>query len=307
MPRPTPYLFCRYSMHVDDDLLDANAAYQAMAEIQGQFLPHGATAERNGVLSVVVMEPRAVQIGGEDVVTWSIGHRPGHRTVVGYDAQAQQKSVQIMPDDHIVYTDLIAVPRLGALAVNDRVSDLHMGGKAALSRTRSAFRKIPGGAFSYWFLQPGDVAAIVGQLDLLEFAYTIRRINPTPPSTLAAAFDASMAQEGIGTIRGLAKPLPGETMIANAGLIQATADLTGAGYGVTGFKGITETGHTAQIRKPPFSLDKRENLRQQEKEHPLRVIFETDGDEDDNIAGVVAELVRFYGGDGAPQILEEPA
>jgi hypothetical protein len=307
MARPIPYLFCRYSMHVDDDLLDANATFEALNELQGQFLPHGATAERNNILSVVVMQPKRQTVGGEDVVTWAIGHRPGHRTVVGYDSQNQQIQSQIEADGHIVHTQIIAIPRLGALAVNDRVNDLYMGAKPALSRTRSALRKVPGGAFAFWFLQPGDVANIIGALDLLEYAYTVRRINPTPPSVLSAAFDASMAQEGIGIIRGSAKPLPGETMTANDGIIQATVDLSGAGYGVTGFKGVTDSGHLAQIRKPPFSLDKKENLRQQEKEQPLRVIFETEGDEADILAGVVAELVRFYTPNGASEIHQEPA
>ena len=79
------------------------------------------------------------------------------------------------------------------------------------------------------------------------------------------------------------------------GIIGATSDLAGAGYGVLGAKGVTEGGHLAQIRKPPFSMDKKENLEQQEKAQPLRVFFDDELEGDQLIGSVVAELMRFYG------------
>ncbi len=155
-----------------------------------------------------------------------------------------------------------------------------MGARPALSRTRAAFRQIENGSFAYWFLNPGDVAGIVSELDLLEYSYTARRINPTPPTVLAKAFDASMEAEGIAIQRGVAKPEPGETMHAAGGVIEATSDLVGAGYAVAGFKGNARTGHLAQIRKPPFSWIKNENLKQLEREQPLRVFIEAEEEDD---------------------------
>src|SRR3569623_331060 len=262
MSKTVPFIFCRYAMQVGDDTLDASGTLQALIEIQGKFLPHGPKAERDKVNSIVVMQPRRMPIGEEEVVMWEIGHRPCHRTVTDYDATNQKIKLTVEGDTHILYTTMLAIPRLGAMAVNDRVNSLNMDARSALSRTRSVFRQIEGGAFIYSFLERGDVVSFVKQLDLLEYAYTVRRINPTPLSVLAAALDASYAQEGIGINRGVAKPMPGETMHAKEGLIEATTDLAGAGYGVLGFKGKTTSGHIAQIKKPPFDLDKSENLRQ---------------------------------------------
>lgn len=294
-------------MQKGEETLNCSGVLQALTEIQGQFLPHGPKAEREKFYSIVVMRPRRIDIAGEEVVTWAVGFRPGHRTVTDYDSDTQEISYAVQSDSHIIYTTMIALPRLGVMAVNDRVNALNMGASAALSRTRSVFRQIEEGAFSYWFMQQGDVANIVDRLDLTEYAYTVRRINPTPPSVLAAALDASMGLEGIGINRGVAKPLPGETMHAKEGFIQATTDLAGAGYGVLGFKGRTENGHLAQIKKPPFSLDKKENLKQQEKEHPLRIFFEAETEDDNLIAGIVAELVRFYDHDDSTIIPKESA
>lgn len=304
--RPEPFLFCRYSIHASDELLDASGTLQVLSEIQGQFLPSGVAAESRGERSLVVMKPERLEVGGETVIRWLIGHKPGHRTVTDYDAGTQEVKYSVERDRHILHTTIIAVPRIGALAVSDRVNALHMGGKPALNRMRAVFRKIEGGAFSHWFLQPGDITAIVNELDLKEYAYTIRRINPTPPGVLSAALDESMKAEGIGIQRGTAKPMPGETMQSNEGFIAATTELAEAGYGVLGFKGHTNAGRLAQIKKPPFSMDKKENIKEQAREHPLRVFIESEAEEA-IWAGVVAELVRFYGRDGPSDILEEPA
>jgi len=303
-----PFLFCRYSLHIGEDRLDATATQQALNEIQGRFLPSGPTAEQRGEATIVVMKPEKLRVKKEDVVTWRIGHKPGHRTVTDYNASTQQMSYSIEKDRHILHSTVIALPRLGAMAVLDRTNALNMGARPALNRTRAAFRALDDAAFTYSFLRPGDLQAIVDKLDLKEYSYTVRRINPTPPSALAAALDASFAAEGIGIQSGVAKPMPGGTMKAEAGLIQSTMDLAGAGYGVLGFKGDTEAGHLAQIKKPPFSMDKKENLKQQEKEHPLRIFLEAAGDGEADLASVVSELLRFYSEeDGTPDIPQEPA
>src|SRR5690606_16943942 len=105
---------------------------------------------------VVVMRPRRDTVEGEEIVTWAIGHRPGHRVTTTYDAAKREIRQRVSPDDHIVYSDVIAIPRLGALAISDRQSAVYMGGRPGLSRTRSAFRFMDGGHFAFWFLTPGD-------------------------------------------------------------------------------------------------------------------------------------------------------
>ena len=307
MATQIPFLFCRYVAQIEDEVLDAAGTLAALNELQGKFLPSGPKAERENNPTIVVMRPRRLTIGDEEVVTWDIGHRSGHRVVADYDAEKQEISHVVQDDRHIMHTTIVALPRLGAMAVNDRINALNMGARPALSRTRAAFRQVENGSFAYWFLNPGDVAGIVNELDLLEYSYTARRINPTPPTVLAKAFDASMEQEGIALQRGVARPEPGQSMHAAGGVIEATSDLVGAGYAVAGFKGTTPTGHLAQIRKPPFSMDKNENLKQLEREQPLRIFIETEEEDDALIAGIVAELVRFYDQHDPSDIPEEPA
>lgn len=306
MSKATPFLFCRYAMHMGDDLLDATGTYEILNEFQGKYMPSGPAAEQKGEATLVIMRPEKLEVGNENVVKWVVGHKPGHRTVTQYDSDKKEIKYTFEKDNHILHTAIYAIPRIGALAVGDRVNTLNMGGKPALSRTRAIFRKIPYGSFNFWFLNPGDIAAIVGDLELLEYAYTVRRINPTAPGPLAAALDASMEKEGVGIRRGVDRPMPGESMKAKDQFIAASTELAAGGYGVLGFKGHTADGHLAQIKKPPFSLDKRENLKQQEREHPLRVFVEGD-DEDAVLTSVVGELVRFYGRDDQTEIHQEPA
>lgn len=307
MPKPIPFLFCRYVAQIDEELLDADGLQAALTEIQGTYFAQGPTAEKAGNRTLVVMRPRKLTVDAETVVTWAIGHRPGHRTVTDYDRTKQEMKLSVHADTHILHANIIALPRLGVMAVNDRTNALNMGGKPALSRVRAAFNQIENGSFAFQFLQPSDVAGIVKELELKEYSYTARRINPTPPSVLAKAFDATMEQEGIAKQSGILKPAPGASMKAAGGVIEATSDLIGAGYAVAGFKGHTKGGHLAQIRKPQFSMDKAENLKQLEREQPLRVFIEAEREDDTLIASIVAELVRFYGGDDEADVPQELA
>lgn len=302
--RKIPFLFCRYVARIDDDILDAAGLAQALSEIQGQYFAHGAKAEREARRDVVVMSPQRLEVAGELAVTWAIGHVQGHRIVTDYDPTEQVMRQRLERDSNHIYTKMLAIPRLGALAADDRTSATFMGGRVALSRMRSAFRHMPGGSFDFSFLAPEDVLGIIDALELSEYSYTVRRINPTPPGALAAAFDATMEREGVGIQRGVAKPMPGGEMHIGEGIIGQTAELATGGYGVVGFKGHTEDGSLAAVRKPPFSLDKAENLRQMEKEQPLRVYVE-EAAETEMMASVVGELVRFYDRDETTGIPEE--
>lgn len=302
-----PFLFCRYTMQIGEDILDAAGTLAALSEHQGTFYASGPKEEREGITSLVVMRPREVVVEDETAIVWAMGHRPGHRVVTGYDKATQQLTQQVQADSHIYHTEVIAVPRLRVMAIQDRTSAMFMGARPALNRIRAVFRQIEEGSFTYQFMAPGDLSQVLGELSLGEFYYTVRRINPHPPSALAAALDASFQQEGIGISRGVVKPMPGAEMSKGDGLIGATTDLAEAGYGVIGAKGRTPSGNVAHIPKPPFSLDKEENLEQQEKEQPLRILFDGELHAGELIAGVVAELVRIYGGDGAPDVPEVAA
>jgi len=293
-------------MLVDEEPLDTVGQLQALESIKGRLFPHGPKATREDVRDILVMRPRRFAVAEETVLTWSMGHRPGVRRRTRYNAETDTLDRSVNADDHTVFTDFIAVPRLGAMAIDDRVSEEYMGARSALSRLRSAFQNVDGGSFQGRLLAPGDVSAIVEQLDLKEYSYSVRRYNPHTRSALAKQFSEALESEGIFTNRGVAKPAPGSVMKSGEGIIGGTAGLADDGYGVVGFRGITPSGRTAHLPKPKFSTDKDENLREQAKEQRLRVFFEAN-DDDDLIASVVAELVRFYGDDGTPPIPEVPS
>lgn len=310
MPKPIPFLFCRYQMLVDEEQLDRDGQYEALQSIKGQLFPHGPKATREGVHDILVMRPQKREIEGEQVLTWSVGHRPGVRRKTDYDAAADKLSHSIEHDTHTVYTDFIAVPRLGAMAVDDRVSGEYMGARPAISRLRSAFQNVEDGQFQAWLLAAGDVSAVLKELSLLEYAYSVRRYNPHAPGVLAKRTSDAMAEEGIGTLRGVARPMPGEEMRAAEGHIEGTSELAEAGYGVVGFRGTTDSGHVVHLPKPTFDLDKNKNLKEQEKPQRLRVYFERpEVPDEDMTPSIVRELVRFYDRDvdNAPPILAEPA
>lgn len=307
MPRPIPFLFCRYQMLVDEESLDGAGQQAALESIKGQLFPHGLKAAREGVFDTLLMRPRRVEVNGEQALTWSIGHRPGKRRRTEYDVTTDQLSTSLNQDDHTVFTNFIAVPRLNAMAIDDRVSDEYMGARSALARLRSSFQNVDGGAFQAWLLAPGDVTGVVETLELTEYSYSVRRFNPHTRSALAKRLSEAMEEEGIFQSRGVVKPAPGETMKAGEGLIGGTAGLADDGYGVVGFKGRTPAGHEAHIPKPTFSTDKANNLKQQQKEQRLRVFFGRESSDDDLTPSIVAELVRFYDRDEPPALSEEPS
>lgn len=181
-----------------------------------------------------------------------------------------------------------------------------MGAKVTLSRIGSAFKFVDGGHFAFWFLGSGDVTAMMEAVNLKEYSHTVRRINPTPLGVLSAALDETMDSEGIGTLRGVAKPMLGGKVYVEEGVLAQTAELAGGGYGVFGFKGNTDAGSVAQIRKPAFSMEKSENLKQMEKEQPLRVLIEEEDGDNSLLFSVVGELVRFYDRDEETVIPDQP-
>jgi hypothetical protein len=293
-------------MLVDEELLDETGQLEALQSIKGQSFAHGPKAEREGTLDILLMQPRTLDVDGEAVITWSMGHRPGTRRKIEYDSDTDEISSSIERDNHTITTRFIALPRLGVVAVDDRLSAEYMGAQAAISRLRSAFQHVDGGAFQAQLLAPGDVDSVLGELSLTEYSYTVRRYNPHPPSDLARRTSEAMAAEGIGTQRGVVRPMPGEKMHAGDGLIQGTSDLAEAGYGVRGFRGRTAAGNEAQVAKPSFDMDRTKNLKAQGKQQRLRVFFERPANDFDVTPSVVAELVRFYEREPA-DVLEKPA
>lgn len=108
-----------------------------------------------------------------------------------------------------------------------------------------------------------------------------------------------MRASGIGQLRGVAKPEPGGTMQrGDDGLIEATNELTNAGYGQEAITGFTADGLRAEIKKPRFDYEPQKNDRNREKPRQLRVFVETENDDEEEIMfTAAASLDRFYNGD----------
>ncbi len=84
MPRPVPYVFCRYQMTVDEAVLDKWGQASALESIKGQLFAHGSKAMRDGIYDILVMRPKKRTVSGEDIITWSVGHKPGMRRKTEY-------------------------------------------------------------------------------------------------------------------------------------------------------------------------------------------------------------------------------
>lgn len=140
-----PFLFCRYELVVDDDPLDARAQLVSLKELQGKYYPYGPKAEREGKFDSIVMRPRSFTLDEKMVLTWSIGQLVGQRLSVQYNIKEDDISRQYHKDDSLRYADFVAVPELGVLAVDDRLGETRLGGRAATNRFCSVFRQIDGG------------------------------------------------------------------------------------------------------------------------------------------------------------------
>jgi hypothetical protein len=296
MARAIPFFFCRYQFLVDDEPLDIRGQANALKELQGRFFAHGPTAERESHLDSVVMRPRQLKVDGEVALMWSVGRRIGPRLTVGYDPDEDELTRDTVVDEGVNYSDFVAVPRLGVLAVDDRAGAPHLGGKAAINRFRSIFRNIPGGDVAITLTtRPQDVERALAQWSLTEFSFVVRPYNPHPPGDLSKRLSEQLEKDGIGRYTAKAQPVAGRAMhAAEDGHIASVVELSEAGYGQFAVKGVTGEGHVAQIKRPKFEDERTKNQQRQLEPRELRVIVTVEGDDVAAAKIIVKSLVNFY-------------
>lgn len=301
--KPVPFLFCRYGFFVSGEILDANGQLKALQDLQGQFYPHGKKAEEEKKFDSVVMRPRQHEVDGKVVLSWSVGQKIGVRTRYNYDATADKLSPEYVQDSSIRYTDFVAVPDLGIVAIDDRAGDAHLGGRAAANRFRSIFRFLADDADVGIRLttSPADVKLALQTWELTEFAFVARPFNPHPPGYLSEQLSEAFNKDGIGEYRAKAKPAVGKRMHpAGDGLIAAAVELSDAGYGQYSVKGVTSGGNVAQIKQPKFEQEKLKNQEHQSKLRELRVIINSEEFADDILISKTAKaIMNLY--DGKPR------
>jgi hypothetical protein len=297
MARPRPFLFCRYEMLIDGEMLDAKGQISALTELQGDYKATTAAAERNKRRDSAIIRPRSVKIEKEEVLVWSVVRRIGTRVSVEPDRKGTKLEERSVDDPGVFYSDFIAIPRLGAMAVDDRSGDPHLGGKAAIQRFKAIFEHLDGAeARVHLTTKPSDVDKALKTWDLTEFSFVVRPYNPHPPGDLSKDLSEDFKRDGIGRERGTFRPFPGHKMKPSTdGPIAAVKELADDGYGQYAFKGKTEDGHTAQIKAPQFDNDRATNQRRQAEPRELRVVIDTDYDVDDALLNhVVTALRKFY-------------
>jgi hypothetical protein len=144
MSRGRPFLFCRYRITFDDEPLSERAELTLLKERQGQRVPHRKQADWEGEPDTLLMRPRKRAVDDYSMHTWSVGHIVDQRYLARYDRQTDRLRFETVPDGSVRYADFVSVPALGALAVDDRTGDLHMGGRQAINRLRSVIRATEG-------------------------------------------------------------------------------------------------------------------------------------------------------------------
>ncbi len=296
MSRPRPYLFCRYSFLVDEEVLDLRGQLSALQDLQGQFFANGPKAEREGRYDTVIMRPRLIEVSKEKVLVWSVGQKIEMRVGVRYNSTSDKLDFVDINDDTVRYNDFIAVPRLGVLAVDDRSGERHINAKGAIARLRSSFRNIDGGAVNVAMTTtPADVDHALNQWDLQEVTFKVRPINPHSDDELSRQLSEAMKKEGIGTIRAAVRPQTGHKMRPNEGPLDQALSLTEDGYGQIGVRGVMPDGHVASIPRPDFEEERSRNQRIQAKPRQLRVYVETENDSDnESFINASMALVNFY-------------
>ena len=289
------FLFCRYTIYKDDEELGATAQFTALSELQGTLAPHRQKADERK-LDTLIMRPRRIKVGGKDVMTWSVGHILDVRIIAKYDKAKDRLEIEEVNDGSVRYSDFVAVPSLGVLAVDDRSGELHLGGKQALNRFRSVIRMLDGADASIEFeVSAAEARKALKTWTLTKFKFTIQPNNPRPVGRLAQELSDQMKLDGIGRVDGQARPAEGQRMhMSNSGYIAPRADLVEAGYGQMAITGVTEDGLQAEIKKPPFSPDLAKNEQTQAKPRELRVSVDDDGlSEEDVLKTAAKALIKF--------------
>jgi hypothetical protein len=293
-----PFLFCRYSMYVGEEGMSGGVQFTTLQELQGKLAPHGKQAELSGQRDTLVMRPRRIKVEQQIALTWSVGQIVDTKVRAIYDSKKDDVQLVAMNDGSIRYSDFVAIPSLGVLAVDDRAGELHLGGRHAVNRFASVMELVDdeAGVEVTPAATPVEVRRALKSWSLTKFNFTIRPNNPRPVSRLAQEMSELLKKEGIAKLTGSAKPAEGGHMqMKGDGFITAANDLNEAGYGQVAVTGITEDGFEAEIKKPAFNPNRDINERIQGKPRELRVYIDDEGQQEEAVFRTAAgALIKFY-------------
>lgn len=297
MARPPRYLFCRYSMAIGDDVLDAAGQRTLLADNQGNEFDHG--RERGGVKpSALCTDPEPFKISGVDCISFHVGYKPGVRTKTSYDRDKRLIERAVELDDHTKLAHIVTIPGLNAMAVLDRQGEDNIPALQAIGALRSLVRFVAGeseGVLDVIHATDDDILKALHDWELTEYSYTARPLNPLPGTPQSRRRSEAYKAEGIGKESSKVFPTDGQPMKPNDGPIAETLDLWRDGYAQVGVQGDMPGGHHAQIKKAKFHQERSKNLEEREKPRFLRVLMEENEEEPHLPTTIAKALMAFYG------------
>lgn len=294
MGKRVPYIFCRYQIDSDGEVLDAPGQRAFFTENQGQAQTHATRADRQDA-NALIMEPLDVEAEEHTAISFHVGYQPGYRRKVGYNSETQQRTTDIVQDDHIKSAHVVVIPELGCMAIEDRVGEDRVGHETAIRALRSITKAVlDASELNVIHLNDGEVRAIVGAWELIQYDYVMRPLNPVRLSDFNEMRSEAMKQDRVALDAGKLRPVEGETMVANGGTISQVQEVVDAGYAQNGLRAVTPFGNEARVPKPRFHMDKAKNFAEREKPRFLKIMFDADEGREPDSAGIAATLVRFY-------------
>ena len=298
MARPTPFLFCRYSLARNDIQLSAAEQLRLLNEVRGIVVAYRKTDPADDDRDTFAMKPTSFRIGHRVILVWHVGYYVGLRSEAEYNQNDDDIIESLVATNGIKHTKFVAVPDLGRLAVQDQTGDTHLNGASGISRFKTIARSIPGVRADIELAASNqDVMSALNVWSIEQFTFNLRPFNPTP-RRMGRILGKLFTDNDIGKLRGVAQPSYGHYIHnPSEGFVGEAVGLTSAGYGQITLKGKTPSGQQASFGKPAFSESRDENERSQAKPRSLRVYFE-DCDTDKELNSAVAQsLIDLY----APQ------
>jgi hypothetical protein len=237
LSKPIPYLFCRYQIGVDDQALDQNGQQHALQNLQGNEIQHGRSRQGQPPPAALVMAPDSFDVDGTNCLAWLIGIQPGFRVQNNYDKKEQKIRTQVIDDPHIKFAPVIALPSVGAMALEDRSSDERITARQALGAFKTILRLLgdEGGTLTVHHGNADDIQRWLSKWEISEYSYIIAPLNPITASDLANRRSDAIKKENIIRETGKVTPPKGQSLHQNGGSIEEANDLSSVGYGRQGF------------------------------------------------------------------------
>lgn len=199
MPRAIPFAFCRYEFAIADQPLTGREQLERLRRIRGSMVAYRKLDptlddERN-----FVMRPKDTRVAGHLVLIWEVAEQKTIRERTRYDKDRDEIWEEAIETDEIAHTKFVAVPELGVLAVDDRLSDRTLGARPAVFRLKTIFEKLvaDSDARITFAGSPQELQRALDTWTLDKFSFAVRLFNPHP-SGLGHELHDLMVRDNIG-------------------------------------------------------------------------------------------------------------